>query len=482
MAGNWHRIGNISGRDGVGVPQGGAQGEALVKEGGTDYATSWRRLNYADIEGMVPAEDLPQISNEPYVIASQSAMLNLPAVPGRMAIRTDLGKTFVLAELPASKLENWVELKTTSDVQSVNGKTGNVTLTKADVGLGNVNNTADADKPEATTATRGLMPAADKAKLDGATAGATASRMVIRDSSGHASFRQVTLSDAPTANGHAATKAFVDDEVNRLIAGRASESGSAMATNWNNLGNISQAGVVEGFPTGAPAGAPRLVEADGDVTATAYDGFVKSPVWEIHHEALGLDYRKQTATLLSCDPDYMIGFTWERRYHPATGKWTAWTCTKGDTGIHKSFPNTRDRTRADVLCHGNPSHLYTPGSPFCARRTENAVSIWGAATTASDTRAERLASYDGMTIGWFSHESKFPMMRIWIPEPKSDVSPHVVSQGSAANRWLAQVDGNNIYGLRYGPAKPGTITWLPFFMSWPAPSVKTWESPWVSGD
>lgn len=33
------------------------------------------------------------------------------------------------------------------DVTSVNGKTGAVTLTKSDVGLGNVNNTADANKP-----------------------------------------------------------------------------------------------------------------------------------------------------------------------------------------------------------------------------------------------------------------------------------------------------------------------------------------------
>lgn len=482
MAGNWHRIGNISGRDGVGVPQGGAQGEALVKEGGADYATSWRRLNYRDIEGMVPAESLPQISNEPYVIASQSAMLNLPAVPGRMAIRTDLGKTFVLAELPASTLENWVELKTTSDVQSVNGKTGNVTLTKADVGLGNVNNTADADKPQATVSTPGLMPAADKAKLDEATASATAGRVVLRDGSARASFRQVVLSDAPTANGHAATKAFVDDEVNRVIAGRVSESGSAMATDWNKLGDVSQAGVVEGFPTGAPAGTERHVEANGDVTATASDGFVMSPVWEVRHEALGLGYRKQTATLLSCDPDYMVGFAWERYFHPSTSKWSQWACVKGDTGAHESFPNTRDRTRADVFCHGNPSHLYTPGAPFFAQRVENTVSIWGAATTASDARAKALVSYDGMTIGWFSRESKFPMMRIWIPEAKGDVSPHVVSQGSGANRWLAQVDGNNLLGRRYGPATAGTNTWLPLFMSWIAPSVKTWESSWVAGD
>ena len=35
-------------------------------------------------------------------------------------------------------------------VESVNGKTGAVTLTKADVGLGNVDNTSDANKPVST--------------------------------------------------------------------------------------------------------------------------------------------------------------------------------------------------------------------------------------------------------------------------------------------------------------------------------------------
>lgn len=70
-----------------------------------------------------------------------------------------------------------------SNVKSVNGKTGAVSLSKADVGLGNVDNTKDADKPistavqtaldakannsVATESTDGLMSAADKAKLDG---------------------------------------------------------------------------------------------------------------------------------------------------------------------------------------------------------------------------------------------------------------------------------------------------------------------------
>ena len=217
MSGDFHKIGNIKGANGVGVPEGGQRGQVLRKVGDTDFATGWGSVNYADVEGKVPKSALPDLGIAPMPVKSEAEMLNLPAVVGNMAIRTDLGKTFVLMEEPASTLSNWLELVTTSDVQSVNGQTGNVQLTKADVGLSKVDNTADSDKPEATTSVRGLMPAADKAKLNNATSAATASRLAIRDSAGRISFKQVTLSDAPTGNGHAATKSYVDTEVGQRV-------------------------------------------------------------------------------------------------------------------------------------------------------------------------------------------------------------------------------------------------------------------------
>lgn len=75
-------------------------------------------------------------------------------------------------------------------VTSVNSQTGAVVLVKADVGLGNVDNTSDANKPVstatqtalnakagtavATTTVNGLMSGADKSKLNGIATGATA--------------------------------------------------------------------------------------------------------------------------------------------------------------------------------------------------------------------------------------------------------------------------------------------------------------------
>jgi hypothetical protein len=66
---------------------------------------------------------------------------------------------------------------------------------------------AVAAAPAATPSAAGKMSAADKAKLDAATASADASAVVRRDSGGRASFA------TPTSAGHAATKAFVDTAV-----------------------------------------------------------------------------------------------------------------------------------------------------------------------------------------------------------------------------------------------------------------------------
>lgn len=206
----FEKIGNLRGADGKGVPVGGTQGQILKKIGNTDFATAWSTLNYSEIGGKVPAEALPPIGNATFPVDSEAKMLALAAVPGNMAIRTDLGKTFVLAQAPASTKANWVEMLTASDVKSVNGKVGAVVLTKADVGLGNVSNTADADKPVATQSTPGLFSAADKTKLDRATSSSSTGTLVSRDDNGDSTFGMVTLTKAPTANGHTATKAYVD--------------------------------------------------------------------------------------------------------------------------------------------------------------------------------------------------------------------------------------------------------------------------------
>src|SRR5699024_10070310 len=391
MSGNWHKRGNIRGADGVGVPTGGQPGQALQKVGNSDFATAWANLDYADLVGKVPKSALPDIGNSTTPVASEAAMLNLPAVVGNMAIRTDIGKTFVLAEEPANVLENWVELVTTSDVQSVNGKTGNVTLTKSDVGLSNVNNTADADKPVATQSVNGLLSAEDKKKLDNATSNATGSRVAMRDSAGKSKFKGVTIESAPAANTDATTKAYVDAQVSSVAGGSVLSE-----TDWDAMRTTASTGVVEGFVKGCPAG--------GKVTGNTSEGFVTNPVWRLEVRPEGLNYVTQRATLLNCAPKYMVGFVWERIYDPATAKWSSWLCVGGDTGpIYSVGTSWVDMERPVRHVNSDYTHLYAERELLVLRRSAGVVSFSGAMTS----RASGITDLDGVNIGRFADESRF---------------------------------------------------------------------------
>lgn len=114
-----------------------------------------------DADGKLSTSVLPALAlTDIFEAANQAAMLALVAQVGDIAIRTDQNKTYALAAEPASTLANWKELRTPTDVvQSVAGLTGAITaaalkaaltLVKGDVGLGNVDNTSDANKPVST--------------------------------------------------------------------------------------------------------------------------------------------------------------------------------------------------------------------------------------------------------------------------------------------------------------------------------------------
>jgi len=110
-----------------------------------------------DASSLVPVSNLPNIPSSllppiaitnTTVVASQAAMLALTAQTGDVAIRTDNSNTYILRGLNSTVLSDWELLPIpTVPVQSVAGKTGVVVLTSADVGLSNVDNTTDAEKP-----------------------------------------------------------------------------------------------------------------------------------------------------------------------------------------------------------------------------------------------------------------------------------------------------------------------------------------------
>lgn len=89
-------------------------------------------------DGKLDTSVMPPLAlTDIYEVASEAAMLALNAQQGDMAIRSDINRSFILKQAPASTLANWIELKTPTDaVLSVNGKTGAVTLTTTDIGEG----------------------------------------------------------------------------------------------------------------------------------------------------------------------------------------------------------------------------------------------------------------------------------------------------------------------------------------------------------
>lgn len=131
-----------------------ADGQA-VRKGQMDAKIAAELLNYIassqkgvangvatlDADGLIPTSQLPNLAiTDVFVVADQAAMLALSASVGDVAIRTDISKTFILSQAPASTLENWKEiLVPAAPVQSVNSQTGNVVLTSDNISEGSTN-------------------------------------------------------------------------------------------------------------------------------------------------------------------------------------------------------------------------------------------------------------------------------------------------------------------------------------------------------
>ena len=99
-----------------------------------DIGTASGNIPVLDANGKLNTSVLPALAiTEVNTVASESAMTSLAAQQGDVAIRTDVNKTFILSKEPASNVANWIELQFPIAVTSVNGKTGIITLTGADI-------------------------------------------------------------------------------------------------------------------------------------------------------------------------------------------------------------------------------------------------------------------------------------------------------------------------------------------------------------
>jgi hypothetical protein len=118
---------------------------------GTTAMAGNKTFSFSEITGLLGTAQLPPLAiNDVFPVASQSAMLALTAQRGDMAIRSDTGETFALSTDSPSTLADWLKVASAGSVSSVAGRQGAVVLTKADVGLSNVDNTSDVNKPVST--------------------------------------------------------------------------------------------------------------------------------------------------------------------------------------------------------------------------------------------------------------------------------------------------------------------------------------------
>jgi hypothetical protein len=102
--------------------------------------------------GKIPTSQIPAVAlTTVQTAASQAAMLALTAQAGDIVVRSDEHKSYMHNGGTAGTMADYTLLDTPTDaVTSVNSQTGTVVLAKGDVGLANVDNTSDANKPVST--------------------------------------------------------------------------------------------------------------------------------------------------------------------------------------------------------------------------------------------------------------------------------------------------------------------------------------------
>lgn len=195
--------------------------------------------NKADlVGGVVPTAQMPSISIMNRVpVATQAARLALVNPTniqvGDVAVQADTGVTWLLIDTDPSVAANWKAIDQSDAVQSVNGQTGTVVLAKTDVGLGNVDNTSDVNKPVSTaqqTALNAKVNTADytAANIVGKFAGTPDGTKFLRDDG--------TLV-TPAGSGSTA--------VARHLGGSGAVTVPAAAASWADVSSLINTGTPE---------------------------------------------------------------------------------------------------------------------------------------------------------------------------------------------------------------------------------------------
>lgn len=206
------------------------------------------------VGGLIPTSQLPAIAITEFkgAVASQAAMLALTGEKGDWAIRTDNSTTWIITGDTPSNISSWTQIQAPTGgggaVTSVNGETGIVVLTAAEVGA----------RPDT------WVPAiADVTGLTAALAGKVDTSRTIN---GHALTADITLTYTDVGAASAAQGAKADTAVQPEDLGTAAaEDSSAFATAAQ--GALADTAVQPATLTAAVA--PKLTGQQ--LTQAAYD-------------------------------------------------------------------------------------------------------------------------------------------------------------------------------------------------------------------
>ncbi len=157
-------LGNVDNTSDASKPVSTATSTALSAK--QDTSAKGVAGGYASLDGggKVPVSQLPNSIMEYQGVFNASTntptLANGTGSPGdvyRVSVAgTVLGLELAVGDYVIYNGSTWEKSDTTDAVASVAGRTGNITLTKADVGLSNVDDTSDASKPVSTATATAL--------------------------------------------------------------------------------------------------------------------------------------------------------------------------------------------------------------------------------------------------------------------------------------------------------------------------------------
>lgn len=202
------------------------------------------------VGGKVDPTQIPDLAISEFLgeVADETARLALTGERGDWALQTDLGLVYVLVADGGSAGADWRSLSyPAAAVASVNGQVGAVVLDKSSVGLGNVDNTSDVNKPVSTA----QQTAIDQAEADAESAAAAANDALQITLQGNIDLKADIASPAFTGNPTAPTPTAGDNDTSLATTAFVTD---AVGTAITNLGDTV---------TEAPQDGTAYVRVDG---------------------------------------------------------------------------------------------------------------------------------------------------------------------------------------------------------------------------